>query len=103
MFFRVGAVEGRSKAYRILLRSAMRYKGRHLLRHDKRESKRAGWSQFWFYGIDLAAASMSSDLARTRMSSVKFAQRTVPVESTRNSAGREMSVVFGPPPACSKL
>ncbi len=51
--------------------------------------------------IDLAAASISSALARTRMSSVKLVQRTVPEESTRNSAGRAMSWPSGPPPACT--
>jgi hypothetical protein len=41
-----------------------------------------------------AAVSISSARGRTRTSSVKFSQRTVPEPSTRNSAGREMKVRF---------
>src|SRR5689334_3761286 len=55
------------------------------------------------YFNSLAAASISSALARTRISSVKFTQRTTPEESTRNSAGREISLPSGPPPLCSRL
>ena len=38
-----------------------------------------------------AASSICSGRARTRMSPVRLRQRTVPVRSTRNSAGRAMS------------
>jgi len=41
--------------------------------------------------------------ARTRISSVKFAQRTVPVESIRNSAGRETFVPFRPSALVQKI
>src|SRR5947199_7447888 len=54
------------------------------------------------YGRVLAAANISWERARTRISSVKFSHRTVPEESTRNSAGREMSCFSGPPPTCKR-
>jgi hypothetical protein len=54
------------------------------------------------YWIARAAASISSARARTRTSSVKFSQRTVPERSTKNSAGREMSRPSGPAAACSR-
>lgn len=54
------------------------------------------------YWMSRAAASISWARGRTRMSSVKFSQRTVPERSTRNSAGREMSWPSGPAAACSK-
>src|SRR5208337_4086921 len=43
-----------------------------------------------------------SPLARTRTSSVRFTQRTVPVGSIRNSAGRAMSTALGPPRTCRR-
>src|SRR5262249_48840300 len=52
--------------------------------------------------MSLATDSISSARARTRISSVKFTQRTVPDESRRNSAGREMSCLAGPPATCSR-
>ena len=52
--------------------------------------------------IALAAASISSARARTRMSLVKFTHRIVPDGSRRNSAGREMSCFSGPPATCSR-
>lgn len=59
--------------------------------------------RFRCYWIALAAASISLALARMRKSSVKLVQRTVPEVSTRNSAGRAMSLPPGPPPLCSRL
>src|SRR5579864_5363912 len=47
------------------------------------------------------ACKTFSGRARTRISSVRFTQRTVPVESTRNSAGRAMSWSLIPARACS--
>jgi hypothetical protein len=52
------------------------------------------------YRMDRAAASNSSARGLTRMSSVKFSQRTVPERSIRNSAGRAISVPSGPPRGC---
>jgi hypothetical protein len=52
------------------------------------------------YRMERAGASNSSARGLTRMSSVKFSQRTVPERSIRNSAGREISVPSGPPPGC---
>ena len=56
----------------------------------------------WCYRRPFAAANISSARARTRTSSVKLTQRTIPDESTKNSAGRAMSCPSGPPPACSR-
>jgi len=50
------------------------------------------------YRMERAAASNLSARGLTRMSSVKFSQRTVPERSIRNSAGRAISVPSGPPP-----
>jgi hypothetical protein len=44
------------------------------------------------YRVDRAAASNSPARGLTRMSSVKFSQRTVSERSIRNSAGRAISV-----------
>jgi len=52
------------------------------------------------YRMDRAAASNLSARGLTRMSSVKFSQRTVPERSIRNSAGRAISVPSGPPRGC---
>lgn len=56
----------------------------------------------WSYCSDLATASISLARARMRMSSVRLRQRTVPVGSIKNSAGRAMSEPSGPPPVCSR-
>jgi hypothetical protein len=49
----------------------------------------------------LIAPRTASGLARTRISSVRFTQRIVPAVSTRNSAGRAMSLPFSPPFGCN--
>ena len=48
------------------------------------------------------AFSTCSGRARTVTLSVRFTQRILPVESIRNSAGRAMSVPFGPAPLCRR-
>src|SRR5207244_10501845 len=55
-----------------------------------------------YHWMARAAASICSARGLTRMSSVKFSQRTVPERSTKNSAGREMSCSLGPPALCNK-
>ncbi len=52
------------------------------------------------YRMERAGANNSSARGLTRISSVKFSQRTVPERSIRNSAGREISVPSGPPRGC---
>jgi len=52
------------------------------------------------YFAPRAASSIISGVARTRRSSVRLRQRTMPVRSTRNSAGRAMSRPFSPAPLC---
>jgi hypothetical protein len=54
------------------------------------------------YWMSRAAASISWARGRTRTSSVKFSQRTMPERSTRNSAGREMSWPSEPAAACRR-
>jgi hypothetical protein len=58
-----------------------------------------------FYRLKLSlsnAFSTCSGRARTVTLSVRFTQRILPVESIRNSAGRAMSVPFGPAPLCRR-
>ncbi len=63
-------------------------------------SQAPGKSTIGLHSLSIAART-DSGLARTRMSSVRFTHRIVPAASTRNSAGRAMSLPASPPLACS--
>jgi AcrR family transcriptional regulator len=68
---------------------------RHI-RHENFRPTTRTWSC-----IRSIAASTSPGRARTRISPVKLTHRTVPVESTRNSAGRAISCPFSPAFGCN--